>query len=323
MIILKILDTLYMFGVRLLYHGKVLFFAGIFLLAIFISSINIAISQFGAGLEIKTGVYFLNVGQGDSILIITKQKQIILIDTGSPLGKLIPELKKILSDDIKRIDILILTHPDADHDGDVVSLVKHFNIGLVLHSPIYFLREDGLLTLQNFNKTLPVFAGVNLQFSENESLDFLSPGMLSENVFDAPLFSKKEIEDNNFFSAVSSFKTFDKNFLLMADAPIKIEKVLVDNMIENGFVKTIFNDMSIRQNILKAGHHGSKTSSAEEFVKKINPTDVIFSYGKNNRYKHPSKEIEEMFQEVFPKTKIHRTTEGTVYFGDVISSNAD
>lgn len=94
MIILKILDTLYRLGARILYHGKFLFFVGIFFVSILIGTMSVSISQFGIVDEIKTGVYFLNVGQGDAILIITKNKQIVLIDTGSPLGKLIPELKK-------------------------------------------------------------------------------------------------------------------------------------------------------------------------------------------------------------------------------------
>lgn len=223
---------------------------------------------------------------------------------------------------------MILTHPDADHDGDVKSLLKHFNVGLVLHSPIYFLRKDGLLTLKNFDRTLPVFTGVNLEFSEMEELKFLSPSVLSEKVFENPLFTKKEIEDNNFFSVVSCFKTFDKKFLLMADAPVKIESVLIENILvnscmKNNYAETDLDNIINNQIILKAGHHGSKTSSSKKFIQTINPTDVIFSYGKNNRYKHPSKEIEEMFVEYFPKIKIHRTTGGTVYFDGVASNDFD
>ena len=91
----------------------------------------------------------------------------------------------------------------------------------------------------------------------------------------------------------------------MADAPKKIEKVISK---EFSFNRNDFNKI-----ILKAGHHGSKTSSDKDFIINLNPTDVILSYGLNNRYGHPNKEVLDIFS-LIPNIKIHRTVWGTVYF---------
>lgn len=162
----------------------------------------------------------------------------------------------------------------------------------------------------------------------------------------ATFASKKELAEDNYFSVVSLIKSKDLIFN-MADAPQKIEKVLVSsagNILSSSssasaqVSETVdifsqltnltcekFNRNQFDKIILKAGHHGSKTSSAPEFIKKLSPTDVILSYGKNNRYGHPHKEVLDLLTDgtSTPSTllnssqiRIYRTTSGTVYFGE-------
>ncbi|MEI6553751.1 MAG: hypothetical protein WCO09_04220, partial [bacterium] len=130
--------------------------------------------------------------------------------------------------------------------------------------------------------------------------------------------NKKEIAEDNYFSVVSMIKNKDAIFT-MADAPQKIEKVLAGSSTFdqlNYLTGEKFSRNQFDKIILKVGHHGSKTSSAPEFIQNLLPTDAVFSYGENNRYGHPNQEVLDTFKQYSPNTKIHRTISGTVYFGE-------
>ena len=299
------------------------------------------------------GFYVIDVGQGDSLLYVTKEKQTLLIDTGKPGDGIIQKLENILGRFRKKIDVVVLTHPDSDHVGEIDNILSSYNVGLILYSPIYDARPSSKKTIdeiknKNRGQTLPVFAGSNLVFSEiknvNERVYFLSPSFSGMTTF----INKKEIAEDNYFSVVEMIENKDVIFA-MADAPQKIEKVLSSNLISNSsttrssdiFDSTsslalitgrIFNRNDFDRIILKVGHHGSKTSSAPEFIKKLSPTDAVLSYGFNNRYGHPNKEVLDILSSSssksststslspsfvsVPKIKIHRTISGTVYFGE-------
>jgi competence protein ComEC len=330
---------------------------------IFVTSISFYISVFN---EAKTqsevaqnnhqGFYVIDVGQGDSSLFITKENQTILTDTGRPGSGIVQKLEKILGKYRKKIDVIVLTHPDSDHAGEIENILANFEVGLILYSPIYDVRPDSAKSIENIRMknhglTMPVFTGENLNLSSKEKIYFLSPAFSGMGTF----ASKKELAEDNYFSVVSLIKSKDLIFM-MADAPQKIEKVLASS-VSNTLLSSssnreqvseyteIFSQLSnltgeeFQRNqfdriILKIGHHGSKTSSAPEFIKKLSPTDVILSYGKNNRYGHPHKEVLDLLMGGFltsastasstlptssspiTKIKIHRTISGAVYFGE-------
>ncbi|MEI6042081.1 MAG: MBL fold metallo-hydrolase [bacterium] len=321
------------------------------------------------------GSYVIDVGQGDSLLYITKQNQTVLIDTGKPGCGIVEKLQKILGKYRRKIDVIILTHPDSDHVGEIDNILASYKVGLILYSPIYEARSTSekiiniiknkrysnnngnnnnnnskdLIINKSTNYTLPVFAGENIIFSKSEGVYFLSPSFSGMTTF----LNKTEVKEDNLFSVVTLIKNKDL-ILATADAPQKIEKVLASALPNVSVYKTtalvksesathfpewfpnftsITGEMFLRNEfsriILKVGHHGSKTSSAQDFIKKFYPTDAVLSYGIDNRYGHPHQEVLDIFAskslidglsyEPLRKgveIKIHRTISGTVYFNE-------
>ena len=188
-----------------------------------------------------SSVHFINVGQGDSTLIMHRGKS-CLIDTGGIFNvdvateALIPYLKK---QRIYQLDYLIITHEDYDHNGAKESLIENFPVGQIIENQVNFPLNLNGLVLENLNYS-------NLDRGENDA------------------------------SFVIKFTVEETKFLLMGDASSEVETKLINSGI------------SLDTDILKLGHHGSKTSSSFEFLKASNPSEVIISAGKNNRYGHPS-----------------------------------
>ena len=190
-------------------------------------------------------VSFINVGQGDATLI-QRNSTAILIDTGGlnnldvAKDSLIPFFKK---NRIYNIDLLITTHEDFDHSGGVDSLIKNFTVHRYIKDYKSFPVNVGGITLNNYN---------------------IYPDLWNE---------------ENDRSLVIGFKTRRFNYLIMGDAPKKIEeKIIQDNN-------------SLPCDILKVGHHGSNTSTSEKFIKYLSPKVSVISCGKKNKYGHPHKEV--------------------------------
>lgn len=222
--------------------------------------------------NITNAVYFINVGQGDSILIRNHNK-VVMIDTGGnksfDMAKetLIPFLNK---KQINHIDALITTHGDFDHDGAAESLMKNFKVYnyITNQNKDVFPYKVGDLTLYNLN---------NLKG-----------------------------KDDNDNSLVIKTNFIGKNWLFMGDAGIDVEKALIDENID------------IKSDILKLGHHGSKTSSSLEFLKAVDPDEAIVSVGAKNGYGHPHKEVIERLNAL--NIKIRQTSiEGTISYLSFIS----
>lgn len=239
-------------------------------------------------------VYYLDVGQGDSSLIITPHlKEVILIDTGGKLSfdtKLEGD-KSYVSDGtlsllrslgINKIDYLILTHGDYDHMGDAIYLVNNIKINKVIFNcGEYNDLEKELMEVLEQEK-ISYYTCINeLDINKNK-------------IF----FLNSDIYDNeNDNSNVTYFNFYNNNFLFMGDAGIDKEKYILDN----------YNLENI--DFFKVGHHGSKTSSSKEFVNMINPKYSLVSVGRNNRYGHPNEEVLDILRD----SKIYRTDEnGTI-----------
>ena len=239
-------------------------------------------------------VYYLDVGQGDSSLIITPHlKEVILIDTGGKLSfdtklegdkSYVSEgtLSLLRSLGINKIDYLILTHGDYDHMGDAIYLVNNIKINKVIFNcGEYNDLEKELMEVLEQEK-------INYYTCINE-LD------INKNKI---YFLNSDIYDNeNDNSNVTYFNFYNHNFLFMGDAGIDKEKYILDN----------YNLENI--DFFKVGHHGSKTSSSKEFVNMINPKYSLVSVGRNNRYGHPNEEVLDILRD----SKIYRTDEnGTI-----------
>ena len=245
-------------------------------------------------------VDFFDVGQGDSIFIETPQKYQILID-GGPSSRVIEKLSKVMPFYDRSLDLVIMTHPDPDHLLGLIDVFKRYKVGLVgftgvkSSNPEFIEWESQILT-----KKIPVVVlrkNERLFLGKNVYIDILAP---LEN------FEGREVKDFNSSSIVARMVFKNKSFLFTGDAPKTIEASLVDS------------GVNLDSDVLKVGHHGSKTSTTDEFLRAVTPEISVIQVGKNNRYGHPTPEVLERLNKY--GIKILRTDES----GDIkIISNGN
>lgn len=210
-------------------------------------------------------VSFVNVGQGDSIVIRDGMSTVMIDTGGNPAFDMagevdIPFLRK---ERIYKIDYLIATHGDFDHSGAVGSLISNFPVRHYVTSADSFPIDCGPIHLENLN----VYGG----------------------------------SEENDKSLVISLTFIGKKWLFMGDCPEYIEK------------KIVRDNPNLDCDILKAGHHGSDTSSCEEFLKRVSPEVAIVSVGAKNQYGHPSPSVMARFEKL--GVKVRRTDqEGTITY---------
>lgn len=214
----------------------------------------------------KLKIHYIDVGQGDSILV-QKNYSNMLIDTGTndSTEKLISYLKK---QNIKKIDYLILTHPHEDHIGGADAVIKNFDIGKL------YMPKVGTST-RTFKDVLMAMKNKSLKANEPQLMENFKLGDASC-VFYGPIDSEKK--DLNTYSIILKLTYGNTKFLFTGDAQAQNERA----MISNGY------DLSA--DVLKLGHHGSRTSTTNEFLDKVNPKYAVVSCGKGNDYGHPHKQ---------------------------------
>ncbi len=268
---------LYIIGVILFisyfYNKKIISVLTIFLLALFNYLYPVFFNQ--------NYLMFLDVGQGDSILIHSKNKT-MLVDTGGVMNYsrekwqerknkksltnyvTIPVLKKL---GIRKIDYLVLTHGDFDHMGEALKLIKQYRV------------EDIYLNQGNFNllekKVIKKYRHV-YQIREKEEIVLGNINIVQIN---------KKFSDENDSSSILLMYYKNKKILLTGDASKKSEEYILNK----------YNIGKI--DVLKIGHHGSKTSTSDELLKELRPSLAIISCGKNNRFNHPHKETIDKLKE--------------------------
>lgn len=216
----------------------------------------------------KLKIYVLDVGQGDSILIKTPNKQNILID-GGPDNKVLAQLGKQMSFYERNIDILILTHPHSDHVVGLNEILKRYQIKSIYITGVIHTSPDYLEFLKLIKEKNIVFVDqkFNIDLGEELALNVLYP------FYD---FKNKKVENLNNTSIVCQLEYKDFKTLLMGDAEIEVEEDLIRNNID------------LESDILKIGHHGSSTSSSQEFLETVNPKIAVISVGQDNKFNHPS-----------------------------------
>lgn len=238
----------------------------------------------------KAVIHYIDVGQGDGILIQVNNKN-ILIDGGTKDNskKLIKYLK---SQRVKSLDYIIATHPHEDHIGGLPEIidafkVKNFYAPKVTANTSCFYNLVNSLKRKNL-KIHSVKAPTILNLDEHTSLSFISP-------------NKNDYKNLNNYSVVSKLQYKNFSFLFTGDAEEEIENELVSS------------DYDIRCHILKLGHHGSKTSSTPQFLDKVNPKIAIASCGLGNDYGHPSKNVLQQLKD--RNITLYRTDkDGTIVF---------
>lgn len=214
--------------------------------------------------------HFIDVGQGDSSLIITPKGKTILIDAGDEA-----HAKKVVSyireQGIEKLDLVIATHPDADHIGGMDKVIKNFDID-VFAMPDVSAKTNQYKQIQRElkakkMKATRLYQGDEVQIDDDIDFEILSP------------VKGKKYDDTNEYSIVAKIVYKDTSFILMGDATMENEVDIINNV----------PDIDI--DVLKLGHHGSSTSSSDYFITKTSPKIAIISCGKNNKYGHPHQEV--------------------------------
>jgi len=226
----------------------------------------------GAEQDFNLEVDFLDVGQGDSILIKTPFEQNILID-GGPDNSVINQLGKNLPFYDKTIDLMVLTHPDADHVTGLPEVLNRYKVKKVLytglvHTTPAFLEWLRLIKEKNIPMQVAV-AGQKINLGQNLDLEILWPDKSYEG---------QRVEENNMTSIVAKLVYGQTTFLFTGDAPVEVEDVMI------GETSTF----RLRSDVLKVAHHGSKNSSSKDFLQAVRPKYAIIPVGKDNKFGHPS-----------------------------------
>lgn len=211
-------------------------------------------------------VHYIDVGQGDSILIQVNNKN-LLIDSGpkSDRKKLFSYLSSLYLD---KLDYVIATHPHDDHIGNMAEVIKKYNVSKFYAPKVQSSTktfEQMIDALKSKNLKINVIKkGTNsINLGENTKISVFSP-------------TKDSYEDLNNYSPVIKIEYGNTSFLFTGDAQEDVEKDILAN------------NEDIEADVLKIGHHGSSTSTGEGFLSKVNPSISVISVGKDNMYNHPS-----------------------------------
>lgn len=218
----------------------------------------------------------LNIGQGDSFLIVAPNGSKMLIDGGKD-AKVLTELAKVLPMGERYIDVVIATHPDADHIGGLQYVLNKYNVGLFLTSQVDgSTKTFGQLMQTLEKKKVPSYYarhGMQLSFGSNPTAE--------QNHFDI-LFPDRPTDnwETNNASVVGKLSFGARTALFTGDSPANIEHYLAQAI-----------PRVLDVDILKLGHHGSKTSSSEEYLRATSPSLALISAGVDNSYGHPHQEV--------------------------------
>lgn len=234
--------------------------------------------------ENTLNVYFIDVGQADSILLENKGHY-MLIDAGNNEDG--PNLVNYFNEqDIKEFDYVVGTHAHEDHIGGMDDIIKNFKID-------NFYMPDAITTTKTFEDVLDALEETNVIFQTpkvNQTFNLQDTTITTLSV----TADEKNLNDT---SIVLKVKHGTNTFLFMGDASTKIEKNLLNK--------------DIKSDVLKVGHHGSRYSTSLEFLKKVSPEYAVISVGENNTYKHPHEEILKRLEE--QNIQIYRTDkQGTI-----------
>jgi competence protein ComEC len=214
-------------------------------------------------------VIFLDIGQGDAILIEQGNNQ-LLVDGGRNGKALLEKLGKYIPFWDRQIETIVATHPDADHIGGLVNVLKTYNVKTVIKTKAESESQTYKAMMEAIKQEnadyIEAINGIKIKFADNVSAEVIYP-----------LGSVETADPNasNENSVALVIATGANKFLTAGDLPVAQEEILDIGKI----------------NFLKVSHHGSKYSTSDKFLDDIKPEEAIISVGKNNSYGHPAPEI--------------------------------
>ncbi|MEK7559909.1 MAG: MBL fold metallo-hydrolase [Patescibacteria group bacterium] len=229
-------------------------------------------------------IYFFNVGQGDAHFIESRDGAQILLDGGPP-NRILPILSEVLDFNDRHIDVVVLSHPHADHISGLIEVLKNYDVDYIFESGVNYdtpeaeefhkLVDEKLLAHRSLGegggglKKIVVDGPLSLNFFEGAMLRLIYPDKSFEGK------SLKQVHDS---MVVAELSYKNKKILFAGD----MEKKLEEYLIKKGEISDI--------DVLKVGHQGSKTSSSQKFLNFAKPENSVIPVGKNS-YGHPNQDI--------------------------------
>jgi competence protein ComEC len=279
-------------------------FKKIIILALAINIALLVIVKFQTDDNLK--IYFFNVGQGDAVYIRTPQQQDILID-GGPSSVILSKLGEAMPFYDREIDIVILTHPHADHVTGLIDVLKKYRIKQVyltgaVHTSYDYIEFLQLLRQRKEIKKIKVDHQFNVQLARDLTLKFFYPDF---NVMNTKIVQEQSLVINNLNNTSTVVKLIykEQSFLFTGDIEADAEEYLISK-VKSGLGSTV----------LKVPHHGSRDSSTLEFLQAVTPKTAVISVGADNDFGHPHREVIDRLKGL--GIKILRTD----YEGDIVEN---
>lgn len=263
------------------YKKFLIFILILFLILFLVYKINLKINSPDEYLFVS----FLDVGQGDAIFIRTENHKNILIDAGD--GSLvISEISKKIPHWDRVIDLFIITHPHSDHIGGAINIFEYFEVKKILYTGVVHSSPDYISFLKAVQeKNIP------LVIIDREQKIILSEDCYLEILYPDISFLGNSVVNLNNTSIVSRLVYGENSFLFMGDVEKEVEDILIES------------DIDLKSDLIKIGHHGSDTSSSDDFLNQVDPQIAVIEVGSNNNFGHPSlrvlKRLERMNIEIF------------------------
>jgi competence protein ComEC len=233
------------------------------------------VSVISESIEGLLAIHYLDVGQGDSTFIILPNGKTMLIDAGSRnSAAFITEYIQLHGGG--SVDYLIVTHPHEDHIGGIPKVIEAFDIGSLF-------MPNAVHTTQSFERMLDAIEAKGLRVKDAMAGEVIFEYDSVRAEFIAP--NSERYSNLNNYSAVVRLTYNDASFLFMGDA----EKESEDEILDAGH--------DVTADVIRIGHHGSRSSSSARFIYAVSPKYAIISVGENNLYNHPHQEVLDILEE--------------------------
>jgi competence protein ComEC len=227
----------------------------------------------------------INVGQGDSMFFKLPEGEVVLID-GGPASAKDHVVSYHKNSGVKKIDLLIATHPHEDHIGGLISVLDSFTVSKIWdpgHNLGTATQKKFLERVKNSKAKFEIVSAGHSQKMGEVKIQVIAPD------------SRKKNNDANSSSIIAHISWKKMSFLLMGDAEHKDRKTI---------------DKYPRSIVLKISHHGSRNGTTKSLLQKVKPIIAVVSYGENNSYGHPHKEVLKLLEEF--KAKLYSTIKGNI-----------
>ena len=222
-------------------------------------------------------ISYLNIGQGDAALVRTPGRQYVLID-GGPGDAVLGELAGVMPFFARRIDVVMLSHPHADHLDGLIEVLERYDVGVVMMTGVSY-------GYKGYERFLEVIEERDVEvIFVNGEVDYLLDDVVLDIVYPFESLAGRAFENVNNSSISFRLLYGERSFYFSGDLEVEGEEALVASTLD------------VRSDVLKAGHHGSRTSSSEPLLDLVQPLWAVISCGVDNQFLHPHAETITHFQ---------------------------